>query len=102
MQPIGPSSFAETPKRLSSRLPGLIAWVVMLSVIVAVGTLIVRAISAGLNDWEHSRLGPLQRAACGGDLGECERLVKSGIAVDSSDDDGVTALDWAVFYCRTG
>lgn len=40
-------------------------------------------------------------AACDGNVAECERLVKSGVSVNATDDDGVTALSWAVFYCRT-
>ena len=39
-------------------------------------------------------------AAYSGDVATCERLVKSGVPVDATDSDGVTALDWAVFYCK--
>lgn len=47
--------------------------------------------------WDYSRLGPLHRAANAGDVAECQRLVKSGIAVDTPDPDGDTALDWAIY-----
>lgn len=54
-----------------------------------------------MNAWQHSKLGPLHQAACDGDVAECKRLVKGGLSVDAMDDDGVTALSWAVFYCKT-
>jgi ankyrin repeat protein len=47
--------------------------------------------------WDYSRLGPLHRAAKAGDVAECERLVKSGIVVDTPDPGGDTALDWAIY-----
>lgn len=46
--------------------------------------------------WERSTFTPLQRAAVDGDVKECERLVKSGIAVDVPDDRGVSALGYAI------
>jgi ankyrin repeat protein len=39
-------------------------------------------------------------AARDGDVSRCERLVKAGFPVDATDDEGVTALSWAVFCCR--
>jgi ankyrin repeat protein len=45
-------------------------------------------------------LSPLQKAACDGDVQRCEELVKEGSSVDLADDEGNTALDWAVSYCK--
>lgn len=39
-------------------------------------------------------------AACEGDVAKCEQLVKGGLPVDSADDQGRTALSWAVFCCK--
>jgi ankyrin repeat protein len=63
--------------------------------------LTLRSIGSGLDAWEYSKLGPLHQAACNGNVAECERLVKGGRPVDATDDDGVTALSWAVFYGKT-
>ena len=46
------------------------------------------------------KLGPLHLAARDGDVARCERLVKGGIAVDTPDGEGDTALDWAVYSCK--
>jgi ankyrin repeat protein len=62
--------------------------------------LLLRGASSALNGWERSKLAPLSVAACDGNVAECERLVKAGVPVDSTDDEGVTALDWAVFCCK--
>jgi len=34
-------------------------------------------------------------AACDGNVAQCERLVRGGLPVDATDDEGNTALDWA-------
>jgi ankyrin repeat protein len=44
--------------------------------------------------------GALIDAARDGDAAKCEQLVKGGVPVDAVDGDGVTALSWAVFYCK--
>jgi ankyrin repeat protein len=44
--------------------------------------------------------GPLIDAACHGNVARCEQLVKRGFAVDATDSEGNTALDWAVYYCK--
>jgi ankyrin repeat protein len=43
---------------------------------------------------------PLINEAREGNAQECEQFVKSGLPVDMTDDDGDTALDWAVFSCK--
>ena len=63
--------------------------------------LVLKGVGSGLNAWEHSKLPALHQAASDGNVGECERLVKGGLSVDTTDDDGETALSWAVFYCQT-
>lgn len=78
----------------------LFAWMVMAGLACGLVVLILTGIGSGFNGWERSKLGPLHRAACNGDVAECERLVKGGLSVDTTDDDGVTALSWAVFYCK--
>ena len=78
----------------------LFAWMVMAGLACSLVVLILTGIGSGLNGWERSKLGPLHRAACDGDVAACERLVKGGLSVDTTDDDGVTALSWAVFYCK--
>jgi len=40
---------------------------------------------------------PLIDAAYNGDVVKCEQLIKSGIPIDSTDEEGDTALDWAIY-----
>jgi ankyrin repeat protein len=93
-----PSSTA-TPKGLRSG-GNLAVWIVVLGIVFGFAALVVTALSSGLNAWERSKLGPLLRAACDGDAAECERLVKSGSPVDTTDAQGETALDWAIYRCK--
>lgn len=78
----------------------LIGCVVPVGLVVGIIVLILTAASTGINESERSKLGPLQLAACDGNVAECERLVKSGTPVDATDGEGDTALDWAVYYCH--
>jgi ankyrin repeat protein len=78
----------------------LLAWIVMVVPVIGVVALMLIGASSALNAWERSKLGPLHRAACDGDVAWCEQLVKSGLPVDVADSQGVTALSWAVFYCK--
>jgi ankyrin repeat protein len=71
----------------------VIAWI--LASMVAVTLLVT-----GASRLMWGKLGPLHLAASDGDVAKCERLVKGGVPVDATDDDGDTALDWAVFYCK--
>jgi ankyrin repeat protein len=49
---------------------------------------------------KNSTTDSLINAAFNGDATECERLVKAGLPVDATDNQGVTALSWAVAYCK--
>lgn len=49
---------------------------------------------------KKSAADPLINAACEGHAEKCERLVKDGLPVDATDDQGDTALSWAVFNCK--
>jgi ankyrin repeat protein len=68
----------------------------------AFGLVVLIATGAGsaLKAWERSKLSSLQSAACDGDVQRCEQLVKDGSSVDAADDQGVTALSWAVSCCK--
>jgi len=90
----------KTAERTRTTIAGLLGWLLMALAIVAVGSLALRGVSSAVGDWERSKMGPLQRAACDGEVSRCEQLVKSGLSVDTTDDDGVTALDWAIFCCK--
>lgn len=87
----------ETPAFLKKLSMGLVGWMVVAALVVGVVMLVVFCASSALNAWERSKLGPLHRAASDGDVAECERLVKSGIPVDTPDGQGDTALDWAIY-----
>lgn len=78
----------------------LIAWLIMASIIGSLVAVALMCAAWAFNVWDRSRLGPLQRAACDGNVAECNRLVRSGIPVDAPDFEGVTALSWAVFCCK--
>jgi ankyrin repeat protein len=86
------------PKLMWKVGANLLVWIVMAFLVAGLVGAMLGVFSWGLNTWERSRLGPLQRAACDGNAGECERLVKSGVPVDATDEDGDTALDWAIYY----
>ena len=77
-----------------------LAYAFVALVVVFLVALLTGVVSSAYNEWQRSKLGPLHVAACDGDVARCERLVKDGIAVDTPDDQGVTALIWAVFHCR--
>lgn len=62
---------------------------------------VVLLAGAGCTKKTATTARPLIDAACDGDVATCERLVKGGLSVDATDDEGVTALSWAVFYCKT-
>lgn len=66
--------------------------------LVAICLLIVAAPSA-LRAWDYSKLGVVARAAFNGQSAECLRLVKGGAAIDETNDNGETALSWAVYHC---
>src|SRR6266478_8621705 len=78
----------------------LLVWLVMAGLAFGIIILLAAGAGSGLNAWERSKLGPLHRAACDGNVADCERLVKGGLPVDTMDEDGVTALSWAIFYCK--
>ena len=46
---------------------------------------------------KRSPVQSLIDAASGGDVAQCEQLVKSGVPVDGTDNGGDTALDWAIY-----
>jgi ankyrin repeat protein len=63
--------------------------------------IVVVALSVPLaNRFLWGKLGPLHLATQEGNGAECERLVRSGVPVDSVDGEGDTALDWAVYFCE--
>src|SRR5206468_13096691 len=79
----------------------LLAWLVMAGLAFGLLVLGLKGVGKGLNAWEHSKLPSLHQAAFDGNVAECERLVKGGLSVDTTDGDGETALSWAVFNCQT-
>jgi len=90
---VSEESTTSEPPEFGRKLSGGIAtaWtsVVLLGIVGA-----CRIASATVS--ERSRLTPLQRAAVDGDVKECERLVRSGVAVDVPDAHGVSALGYAI------
>ena len=92
------STSTKTPELLRKTSATLLAWLVMATLVIGLAALILTCASSALNAWERSKLGPLQRAACDGNVAECLRLVKGGLPVDATDDQGDTALNWAIYY----
>lgn len=102
-EPLHPSEHSHSTKTPAFlwKAGVLLAWMVMAGLVFGLVVLIATGIGSGLHAWEYSKLGPLHRAALDGNAAECERLVRGGLPVDATDDDGVTPLAWAVFYCKT-
>jgi ankyrin repeat protein len=74
----------------------------MVTVVLGAGlaALMLTCLFSSFNAWWRSTMTPLQQAAYDGDADTCERLIKSGAAVDATDKYGVTALGFAVYQQR--
>jgi ankyrin repeat protein len=74
----------------------------MVTAVLGVGlaALMLTCLFSASHVWWRSTMTPLQQAAYDGDANTCERLIKSGAAVDATDKYGVTALGFAVYQQR--
>jgi uncharacterized protein len=70
----------------------------MVTAVLGVGlaALMLTCLFSSFHGWWRSTMTPLQQAAFDGDADACERLVKSGVAVDGNDKYGITALGYAI------
>lgn len=76
----------------------------MVTVVLGVGlaVLMLTCLFSSFNTWWRSTMTPLQQAAYDGDPNACERLIKSGAAIDATDKIGITALGFAIYQQRPG
>jgi uncharacterized protein len=61
-------------------------------------TVVLISLAAGCS--KAGTAGALIDAASAGEAARIEQLVNGGVPVDGTDDEGDTALDWAVYYCK--